>query len=359
MKKILLLSGYDASSHKYWRNTIVESLPEYEWIQLSLPDRYFSWRMRSNSLSFAQKIAQLPDSDFELLIVTSMVDLSALRGFVPSLVGVPTIMYFHENQFVYPISKEQPNILNNQLTSIYSAICADNLVFNSQYNLETFLAGAQNLVKKMPDGIEHSWIKKLAEKSGVLAVPISVKVSHRNEHLTPEIPTILWNHRWEYDKQPEVFFKAMEKLISRNIKFKIKVLGQSFRQSPSCFEEAEENLSPYIANWGYLSRAEYLNALETSTIVVSAAIHEFQGLSMMEAIASGCTPVAPARLVYPEYIPSELLYEPATEIESESANLAGLLAHLIDRKNYPQVSVNKYSSEVLIPQYKSLIENML
>ena len=30
---------------------------------------------------------------------------------------------------------------------------------------------------------------------------------------------------------------------------------------------------------------------------------------MIEAIAYGCTPVAPNHLVYPEYIPTELLFE--------------------------------------------------
>ena len=33
-----------------------------------------------------------------------------------------------------------------------------------------------------------------------------------------DTPTILWNHRWEYDKKPELFFDVMKKIKDKNIK---------------------------------------------------------------------------------------------------------------------------------------------
>ena len=55
MKKVLLLSGYDASSHRHWRKLLEEELIEFDWTQLALPDRHFSWRARGNSLTFASQ----------------------------------------------------------------------------------------------------------------------------------------------------------------------------------------------------------------------------------------------------------------------------------------------------------------
>ena len=101
--RILLLSAYDADSHVYWRKGLVEHLDEHEWTVLSLPGRYFSWRMRGNSLSWAFEQRELLSQAYDLVVATSMTDLSALRGFVPSLAQIPTLVYFHENQFCLSI----------------------------------------------------------------------------------------------------------------------------------------------------------------------------------------------------------------------------------------------------------------
>ena len=45
-------------------------------------------------------------------------------------------------------------------------------------------------------------------------------------------PNIVWNHRWEHDKNPEGFFEAIINLDRKGYDFKIIVLGQSFRDIP-------------------------------------------------------------------------------------------------------------------------------
>ncbi len=102
--KILLLSAYDALSHQYWRKGLVRAFPEYDWTVLTLPPRYFSWRLRGNSLTWAYSKREVLSAGYDLLICTSMTDLSALKGMVPALANVPVLCYFHENQFAYPAS---------------------------------------------------------------------------------------------------------------------------------------------------------------------------------------------------------------------------------------------------------------
>ena len=104
---ILLLSAYDAQSHQRWRNGLVSQFPEYQWTVLRLPPRFFSWRLRGNAYSWFMRNKDELDQNYDLIIATSMVELSALRGLIPSLAMIRTILYFHENQFAYPLQREE------------------------------------------------------------------------------------------------------------------------------------------------------------------------------------------------------------------------------------------------------------
>jgi hypothetical protein len=108
-----------------------------------------------------------------LLIATSMVDLSTLRGFIPALAAkLPTLLYFHENQFAYPTRDAQRNNAEIQLVPLYAALCADSLVFNSEYNRSTFLAGARALLRRLPDYVPKGLLAAQLEQSHVLPVPV-------------------------------------------------------------------------------------------------------------------------------------------------------------------------------------------
>lgn len=58
-----------------------------------------------------------------------------------------------------------------------------------------------------------------------------------------------------------------------------------------------------MVDWGYLpSRGAYARALSEADVVVSTAYHEFFGIGVVEAIASGAYPLLPDRLAYPEVL---------------------------------------------------------
>ena len=48
------------------------------------------------------------------------------------------------------------------------------------------------------------------------------------DNIINDIPIILWNHRWEYDKNPEDFFKCLKEIQSKNIDFQLVILGVYF-----------------------------------------------------------------------------------------------------------------------------------
>jgi len=389
---ILLLSGYHAASHRYWCEQLVGGLSEYNWTQVTLPDRHFYWRIRSNALSFAFQNPELNSQRFDLVVATSMVDLCNLRGLLPHLGQVPSVLYFHENQFVYPERnsgnaehKQNSNLINAQLTTVYSALAADALVFNSEYNKTTFFTGARALFEKMPDGTPDSLLDQLPQLSQVIPVPISddlagdvVHKNRRNRRVE-----IVWNHRWEYDKQPQVFFAALEKLIEDGYELVVHVMGQSFRDIPNCFTEFRREHVEYVATWGHQSVDVYRQVLESADIVVSAALHDFQGLGMMEAIAAGCMPVAPDRMAYPDYIPAELLYMPdaladpykarqnttsqneeipnskVPEVQALYQKLVQVFEGEIKDTVLSNSDISRYTCSEVLPNYQQLFTNLI
>ena len=373
---MLLLSGYDATSHRYWRKLLASKLCEFDWTQVALPDRYFSWRVRGNSLTFAFQHRSILMQQYDVLIVTSMVDLANLRGLLPHLADIPTLVYFHENQFEFPTNSKNSynsNAVNAQLTSIYTLLAADQVLFNSAFNKKTFFAGANRLFKKLPDGIEKGILKKAEISSKVIPVPIAKNYYRTNKLTFSEPVEIVWNHRWEFDKQPAVFFNALAKLKRQGIAFKLHVMGQSFRQVPECFEEAQSLFKDEIVSWGFQTKDKYQAVLSSADLVISTALHDFQGLSMLEAIASGCYPIAPNRVAYPEYMTSKHLYSVSgSEEESESlynklvqwfndANLKpGLKLNLKESvgESLPNNHINEYCCRKLLPEYQIIIQRL-
>ncbi|MGB4248119.1 MAG: DUF3524 domain-containing protein [Pseudohongiellaceae bacterium] len=371
--KALLLSAYDAESHRLWRENLKAMFPLIQWTELILPARYFPWRVRGNSLSWAFNHRATLTDNHDFLLCTSMTDLSALRGFVPELARIPTAIYFHENQFAYPANPDplalRENPVEPQMLSIYSALCADHVVFNSTYNKETFLAGAQQLLAKLPDHVPSGLIARLQHAS-VIPVPLCEDVfatSHTPQGSTePDVLTIVWNHRHEFDKGPALLLAIVQELVTRDVHFRLHLLGQRFRQSPAEFGELEALLAAHCAATGLTpghsgfvqDRAQYRRIVSSADVVLSTALHDFQGLSILEATALGCTPLAPARLVYPEYLPSECLYQGDGDITAQAASAVQTLLQWSRHKgagiSLPHVDVTRFRQSALQAAYADL-----
>jgi glycosyltransferase involved in cell wall biosynthesis len=333
--RILLLSAYHANSHKAWADGLVAAIPAHQWTVLTLPPRHFSWRLRGNSLSWALLQSEQLNADYDLLVATSMTDLSALRGLCPSLCRLPTLVYFHENQFAYPVSAQQRQGVEPQMLNLYTALAADKVLFNSDYNRQTFIEGADRLLAKLPDFSPRSEVMNRLSDSEVLPVGIAPPAPAA-PRLPSERLSVLWNHRWEYDKGPEQLLAVLQACERAALPLDMHIIGQQFRKRPKVFGDIERLLtrsqSLACEHFGYVeSREQYEKLLAASDVVLSTALHDFQGLAVMEAVAAGCRPLLPARLCYPQWFDAPYLYDsaldaPAAEAESAGQALTALLA---------------------------------
>ena len=359
--KILLLSGYDAASHRIWREGLVRNLGEHEWTVLTLPPRFFAWRTRGNPLSLFFGRKEVITRRYDLTLATSMTDLAELKGIAPNLSVIPAIAYFHENQFEYPEQKTRKEYQNYKFTNLYTALASERVLFNSRFNRDTFLAGAEELLSAMPDHVPPGIVESVAERSSVLQVPLEDQIFNLGPIRSVGPLVMLWNHRWEHDKAPERFFKALYRLKERNVPFLIHVVGQQFRDQPGIFNEARNKLDEHILTWGFVKdHLKYRSLLATSDLVVSTALHDFQGLAVLEGAAAGCQPVVPDRLAYPEFIPDVFRYpsfphEHDREVKVLADRLEKLCLDPEGTRNFKALDLTYLSWANMAPKYREII----
>ncbi len=340
---VWLLSAYHADSHAAWADWLSERFRNIDWQVRTLPGRHFAWRIRGNPLSW---LDELPQAQPDLILATSMVDLATLKGLHPRLHGVPCWLYFHENQFAYPTSERQFRSLEPCMVQLYAALAADRLLFNSRFNRDSFLDGIETMMARLPDHLPTGLRSRLGSRSSVLPVPIqALEVAEDRDH-----DLIVWNHRWEYDKAPERFADALIAVAERGQDFRLALLGKRPRRAPPALARIRARLGPRIVADGHLPRADYEALVARAGIVISTAIHEFQGLSVLEAASAGVRPLVPDAMCYPEQYPTEYRYA-ADEPDALSNHLFDWL-----KKGLPEsVQPDGWLAPTLGPRWESLL----
>lgn len=347
-QKIWLLSAYRADSHAAWADWLIDTFDEYDWHRYELPGRHFSWRIRGNPLSWLDALAEAPMPD--LIVATSMVDLATIRGLHPRLGQVPTLLYFHENQFAYPVSDRQTTSVEAQMVQLYAALAADRVLFNSSYNRRTMIDGLTALLTRMPDQVPAGLPERIEAKSAVLPVPIRPIAPAQ----TRDARLIVWNHRWEYDRQPDAFADAVCTLAERGIELRLALLGSRPAKAPPALKRLREQLSDRIVADGFLAADDYRAVLARAGLVVSTSRHEFQGLAILEAVSGGCVPVVPDALVYPELFDAAFCYR-----ADNPTALVDVLASLLHRPLPRPPDVSAWSASELRPLWSDALRDTL
>jgi glycosyltransferase involved in cell wall biosynthesis len=160
-----------------------------------------------------------------------------------------------------------------------------------------------------------------------------------------ESALILWNHRWEHDKSPEVFFNALEFLSKKGIEFQLAVLGEEFNKELPCFSRARRQLKKHIIQFGYAKSIEkYIKWLWKADILPVTSNQDFFGGSIMEAVYCKTIPLLPRRLTYPELFQvddnPQLFYEDASDFLEKLITAVQNVSEL--RKNHYQKIAEKY-----------------
>ena len=305
---ILALEPFLGGSHK----SFIEGLKKYSRnrvIPLTMSDKFWRWRLHGGAVTLADRSNEITD-DIDLLLVSSMTNFPAFVALTnPRFAHIPSVMYMHENQLTIPMpeGKERDNTFC--YINYLSMLSVDRLIFSSQFHYDSLMLELPRFLKTLPDHQNLPSIDKIAEKSEVV---------HPGLHLKPHLefdkyrsrnpkPVILWNQRWEHDRNPAMFFRIMDRLDDSGCVFDLILAGDQTQERPKELEKIWKRYGDRILHYGYVDNFEkYSQLLHKSDIVISTSTYEFFCTAVMEAIYCGCHPMLPAGLTYTELVPEHL-----------------------------------------------------
>ncbi len=319
--KILLLEPYFTGSHAAWAESYA-SFSGHDVTIFSLDGRFWKWRMHGGAVTLARRFMKEKPA-IDLILASDMLDLTTFLSLTRSeTAGIPAVVYFHENQLTYPWSSTDRDLRSGRdghygFINFVSALAADAICFNSGFHKSSFLEALKVYLGRFPDNRELRSVEKIAARSQVL--PLGLDLARFDAYRPPadespeqapgaadlsKPPLILWNHRWEYDKNPGDFFRALEILAARGLDFELAVLGENFSEKPVEFLDAKRKLGGRIIHFGYAADfAEYAILLWRADLLPVTSNQDFFGASIVEAVYCGCCPLLPDRLSYPELLP--------------------------------------------------------
>ncbi|MCB0665292.1 MAG: DUF3524 domain-containing protein [Saprospiraceae bacterium] len=369
--KILIIDPYLTPSHELWLDHLSKGLP-HQIFKLTLPPYHWKWRMHGGSLELAEKLINsgfVPD----LILATEMLDLNIFMAHCRRHLkkNCRVIIYFHENQLTYPVSRmdmDRQKKFDNHYAFINfsSAVLADWILFNSEFHRQVFLDALIPFLKQFPGGTLLTSPDQLHNKSSVIYPGIDFEIlMQEKKQFSNQVPVILWNHRWEYDKDPDLFFKVIRQIAAEGKPFQLAILGQHFHRSPPIFEAIRHSpLADRIVHWGFIpERKDYYQWLWKSDIIISTSKQDFFGISVVEAIIAQCYPLLPNRLAFPEHIPeshhAEHLYISEDDLLVKTRKLLDQWEESRRSTGYLHRHVTKYNPAKLIDQYIELFEKLM
>ncbi|XP_066855776.1 tRNA-queuosine alpha-mannosyltransferase isoform X5 [Anser cygnoides] len=324
---VLLIEAFYGGSHKQLMDLLQEELKE-ECVLCTLPAKKWHWKARTAALYFMQTVPTNPN--YRILFASSVLNLAELAALRPDLGKLKKVLYFHENQLAYPVQNWKERDFQYGYNQILSCLVADVVVFNSAFNMESFLTSIGKFMKLIPDHRPKDLEKIIRPKCQVLYFPVRFPdvsrfmPEHKLAHLENLIGVKSNGDAYQFAGLPG--------------QQKSRALGGLMKNSNVCRESGLCEAQPGLCTTQHeglhspLTAPERLNKSEASESTNPCQEEDKQHLTFnlcniwsgmdyqqrplhvawphrwVEAVYCGCYPLCPKALVYPEIFPAEYLY---------------------------------------------------
>ncbi|MDX1591563.1 MAG: DUF3524 domain-containing protein [Balneolaceae bacterium] len=365
---ILAVEPFYSGSHKAFLKGLAEH-SRHSIIPIKLDYKGWKWRMHGDSVKLAELSSHV-EEEIDLLLISSMTNLPAFLALSnPRFAHTPKIMVMHENQLTQPLPEGEERDLTYCYINYLSMLSADKLLFSSEFHMNDLIEALPGFLENFPNDKSYNTVDKIREKSMVMYPGLDLKAfdSQPDTRSQNKRPVIVWNQRWQFDRNPAMFFKVLNRLNDIDLEFDLILAGDSQHQKPEEFEKAWRRFGDQITHFGYVDNVEnYSKLLHSGDIVVSTATYEFFCVAIMEAVYCGCHPLVPNKLHYPELIPKSL-HKPllhAPVLYDTEDDLFRIMKNLLTGKSKPLPksslqNINKHLDwSRMIDQYDNLFDEL-
>lgn len=210
---VVFIEPFFGGSHAQLVRLLRASIGNRKTFLCTLPAKKWHWRLHCSALHFSKTAPRVKPNGDHTLFASSMLNLADFLSLRPDYLPAKKILYFHENQLAYPSrqhdeTKRLGRDFHYGFAQILSCLAADVCLWNSKFNLNSFLARVETHLKFLPaqQRLKRGELaKQIAEKSKILYFPVEIPVQHLygTQVLNPDSMKplhILWNHRWEHGK---------------------------------------------------------------------------------------------------------------------------------------------------------------
>jgi glycosyltransferase involved in cell wall biosynthesis len=359
--KFLFLEPFFGGSHREFARGLI-SHSRHRIDLVTLPARFWKWRMRGAALYFAKKVTSL--ANYHGLIITDLMSLSDFKALCKGDCP-PALVYFHENQFTYPLAPGEHMDYQFGFTDITTALAAERVVFNSRTHFDAFFKSLPAFINMMPEYRPKWVVNQIRARADVLypGCRFAAEELAAEDFSRKLPPLIVWNHRWEFDKNPAEFFQALDTVLAAGAEFRLALIGENSQTVPKAFIGARERYGERVVQYGYVeSRRQYIEWLAQGSIVISTARQENFGISIIEAIRHGCVPLLPARLAYPEIIPAvyhaEVLYHNHQDLVAKLLDRITNFSDYLNLRRSLSTEMGRFAWENTIDRYDRELEDL-
>lgn len=318
--RIAIIEPFYGGSHAAWADGY-QRFSAHDVALISHADRFWKWRMHGAHVTLASEFmaAVQAGGRFDVILCSSMLNVPGFLGLARSAVhDARVVLFMHENQLGYPLSPRDRLDLTYPMLNWTSMLAVDLVAFNSQFHYDQWFDQIPGFLRQFPDYQQHGLVGEVREKAVVLPVGVDLRRLNHSERRDADVPRVIWNQRWEYDKGPAELASALSTLHRRGVEFELILAGEQFPTDPEELITLRDELDDRVVHYGWAKPDDYEALLASGDVVVSTAHHEFFGIAITEAIYAGAFPVLPRRLVYPERIPTQYhqrcLYEDSNDL---------------------------------------------
>ncbi len=361
--RVLLVEPWLNGSHQTWAEGFAAH-SDHEVQLVGHEGAYWRWRLRGGAVTLAEQSAAVvaeagpPD----VILASSMLDVAAFCGHARAWIAdTPIALYLHETEPARALLTGEAIDDDIAYRNWTSMVAADHIFVNSAFHRDALFDALPELLGRPPDQRHDHLLGAVEARTTLLPVGVDVAAVRAGREVPDDegAPILLWSHRWDHDKAPELFFRALRRLDHEGVDFRVALAGANARADPREFVEAEERFGARLVHAGHLPREEYVDLLGRSSVVVSTAVHEFFGVAMVEAMAAGAVPLLPHALSYPEVVPDrfhdKVLYGAYGDMVRRLRDVLDDLAGARAAVDGLAATMDRFDWEVLAPAYDDVL----